>query len=244
MRKSFAKLYRFYLTLHEKMMQSNAKSVVIVFIGNVGAGKTTHIYALSKALNKLGYSIHVTTLKTIFPFTQLTSPFAKHNISLLRIAVSLDLVFNDARLPILALIKTVVWPLLRKRQIVLLDEHLPGSLVDYVYNGIVYGIIPVSLIASRILIRLFALLNLLHFNIVYLYCNKEILPKRWIKRGTLPEKKLYLIIQDSVFTKFTKRWNNVLMINSEKEFILNHRIIRDFVIDILRKRIKPNLRSE
>jgi hypothetical protein len=127
---------------------------------------------------------------------------------------------------------------------VLLDEHLPGSLVDYVYNGIVYGIIPVSLIASRILIRLFALLNLLHFNIVYLYCNKEILPKRWIKRGTPPEKKLYLIIQDFVFTKFTKRWNNVLMINSEKEFILNHRIIRNFVIDILRKRIKPNLRSE
>jgi len=218
------------------------KPIVIVFVGNVGAGKTTHIYALSKALNKLGYTVHVTTLKTIFPFTQLTSPFTRHNTLLLRIVVSLDLVFNIARLPILALIKTVVWPLLRKQQIVLLDEHLPGSLVDYIYNGVVYGIVPVSLAASKILIRLFTLLDLLDFNIVYLYCDKEVLSKRWAKRGTPPEKKLYLITQDYVFTKFIKRWSNILMVDSGKEFALNHRIIRDFVIDILRKhKVKQNL---
>jgi thymidylate kinase len=212
-----------------------SKPIVIVFIGNVGAGKTTHIYALSQALNKLGYTVHVTTLKTIFPFTQLTSPFTKHNMPLLRIAMSLDLVFNAVRLPILALIKTVVWPLLRKRQIVLLDEHLPGSLVDYIYNGIIYGIVPVSLTASKSLIRLFTLLDLLDFNIIYLYSDKEVLPKRWAKRGTHSEKKLYLIIQDFVFIKFIKRWNNILMVHSGKEFTLNHRIIRDFVIDTLRR---------
>jgi thymidylate kinase len=219
-----------------------SKPIVIVFLGNVGAGKTTHIYALSKALNKLGYAVHVTTLKTIFPFAQLTSPFAKHNISLLRIVVGLDLVFNIVRLPILALIKTVVWPLIRKRQIVLLDEYLPGSLVDYIYNGIIYGIVSVSLTASKIIIRLFALLDLLNFNIVYLYCDKEILPKRWTKRGTPPEKKLYLIIQDFVFAIFIKRWSNILMVHSGKEFILNHRIIRDFVIEYVRKyKVKRNL---
>jgi thymidylate kinase len=219
-----------------------SKPIVVVFIGNVGAGKTTHIYALSKVLSKLGYTVHVTALKTVFPFTQLASSFTKHNISLLRIVVCLDLVFNIVRLPILALIKTVVWPLLRKRQIVLLDEHLPGSLVDYIYNGIVYGIVPVSLATSKILIRLFTSLNLLDFNIVYLYCDKEILPKRWAKRGTSPEKKLYLIIQDLVFTKFIKRWSNILMVHSEREFVLNHRIIRNFIIDVLRKhKVKQNL---
>jgi thymidylate kinase len=219
-----------------------SKSIVVVFIGNVGAGKTTHIYALSKALNKLGYTVHATTLKTIFPFTQLASSFTKHNIPLLRIVVCLDLVFNIVRLPVLALIKTVVWPFLRKRQIVLLDEHLPGSLVDYIYNGVVYGIVPVSLATSKILIRLFTLLNLLDFNIVYLYCDKEVLPKRWAKRRTPPEKKLYLIIQDLVFTKFIKRWSSILMVHSGREFALNHRIIRDFVIDILRKhKVKQNL---
>jgi thymidylate kinase len=211
-----------------------SKPIVIVFIGNVGAGKTTHIYALSKALNKLGYTVHVTTLKTIFPFTQLTSPFTKHNTPLLRIAMSLDLMFNTVRLPILALIKTVVWPLLRKRQIVLLDEHLPGSLVDYIYNGIVYSIVPVSLIASKSLIRLFTLLDLLDFNIIYLYSDKDILSKRWAKRGTSTEKRLYLIIQDFVFVKFVKRWNNTLMVNSGEEFILNHRIIREFVMKLLK----------
>jgi thymidylate kinase len=221
-----------------------SKPVVIIFIGNVGAGKTTHIYALSKALNKLGYTVHVTTLKTVFPFTQLASSFTKHNIHLLRIVVCLDLVFNIVRLPILALMKTVVWPSLRKRQVVLLDEHLPGSLVDYIYNGVIYGIIPVSLTASKILIRLFTLFDLLDFNIVYLYCDKEVLPKRWAKRGTSSEKKLYLAIQDFVFVKFIKRWSNVLIINSEKEFNLNHRIIRDFVINMLRRhKVKQNLNS-
>jgi len=219
-----------------------SKPIVVVFIGNVGAGKTTHIYALSKVLSKFGYTVHVTTLKTVFPFTQLVSSFTKHNIPLLRIVVCLDLVFNIVRLPVLALIKTVVWPLLRKRQIVLLDEHLPGSLVDYIYNGVVYGIVPVSLIALKTLIRLFTSLNLLNFNIVYLYCDKEVLPKRWAERGTPPEKKLYLIIQDLVFTKFIKRWSSVLMVHSGKDFILNHRIIRDFVIDMLRKhKVKRNL---
>jgi thymidylate kinase len=221
-----------------------SKPIVVVFIGNVGAGKTTHIYALSKVLSKLGYTVHVTTLKTIFPFTKLTLPFTKHNIPLLRITMSLDLVFNIVRLPILALIKTVVCPLLRKRQIVLLDEHLPGSLVDYIYNGIVYGIVPVSLATSKILIRLFTLFNLLDFNIVYMYCDKEVLPKRWAKRGTPPEKKLYLIIQDLVFTKFIKRWSNILMVHSGKEFALNHRIIGDFVINMLRRhKVKQNLNS-
>jgi thymidylate kinase len=211
-----------------------SKPTVIVFIGNVGAGKTTHIYALSKVLNKLGYTVHVTTLKTIFPFTQLASPFVKHNISLLRIIIGLDLVFNTVRLPILALIKTVVWPLLRKRQIVLLDEHLPGSLVDYIYNGLIYGIVPVSLTALKILIRLFTLLDLFRFNIVYLYCDREVLPKRWAKRGTHPEKKLYLILQDFVFAKFVKRWNNTLMVNSGEEFTLNHQTIRSFVVKLLK----------
>lgn len=211
------------------------KPIVIVFIGNVGAGKSTHIYALSKALNKLGYTVYVTTLKTIFPFTQLTSPFTRHNKPLLKIVVSLDLVFNTVRLPIMALIKTVVCPPLRKRQIVLLDEHLPGSLVDYIYNGIIHGIASVSLVASKILIRLFILLGLMDFNIIYLYCNREVLPKRWIKRGTPSEKRLYLAIQDFFFVKFIKRWSSVLIINSAKEFNLNHRIIRDFVINILRR---------
>jgi thymidylate kinase len=225
-------------------MNHFSKSIVVVFIGNVGAGKTTHIYTLSKVLSKLGYTVHVTTLKTIFPFTKLASSFTKHNIPLLRITMSLDLVFNIVRLPILALIKTVVCPLLRKRQIVLLDEHLPGSLVDYIYNGIIYGIASVSLATSKILIRLFILLGLLDFNIIYLYCNKEVLPKRWIKRGTSSEKKLYLAIQDFVFVKFIKRWSNVLIINSEKEFNLNHRIIRDFVINMLRRhKVKQNLNS-
>lgn len=116
---------------------------------------------------------------------------------------------------------------------ILLDEHLPGPLVDYIYNGIVYSIVSVSLVASKILIRLFILLGLLDFNIIYLYCSKEVLTKRWIKRGTSPEKKLYLAIQDFVFVKFIKRWSSVLIINSEKEFNLNHRIIRDFVINML-----------
>jgi len=215
-----------------------SKPIVIVFVGNVGAGKTTHIYALSKALNKLGYTVHVTTLKTIFPFTRLTSFFIKHNMPLLRIITGLDLALNIVRSPILALIKTVIWPFLRKRQIVLLDEHLPGSLVDYIYNGMIYNILPVSLKVSKVLIRLFALLGLLDLSIVYLYCNKEVLSRRWIKRGTPAEKKLYLEIQDLVFAKFVKRWSNVLIVDSEKEFALNHRIIRNFAIDMLSRKYR------
>jgi thymidylate kinase len=169
------------------------KPIVIVFIGNVGAGKTTHIHALGKVLERLGYAVYITTLKTIFPFTRLIT-FSNYNVPLLRIAMSLDLVFNSGRLPILALIKTIILPLLRKRQIVLLDEYLPGSLVDYIYNGIVYSIVPVSLITSKVIIQLFTFFGLLNFNIIYLYSDKDILPKRWAKRGTPTEKKLYLLV--------------------------------------------------
>jgi hypothetical protein len=201
---------------------------IVVFVGNVGTGKTTHIYALSKVLNRLGYTTCITTLKTIFPFTWLVRSFTSCN-TLLKIAVSLDLIFNAIRLPILALIKNMVFSYLQQCQIVLVEEYLPGSLADYIYNGIVYNVIPISLIMIRILLRLYKLLGLSNFIIVNLYCRKDILPKRWVQRGTPAEKKLYLIIQDLVFSKFIKKYG-ALKVNTEEDFIVNHRMLRDFVI--------------
>jgi len=203
---------------------------IVVFVGNVGVGKTTHIYALNKVLNRLGYTTCITTLKTIFPFTWLTRPFTNYD-TLLKIAISLDLIFNAIRLPILALIKSIIVPYLRRCQIVLIDEYLPGALVDYIYNGIVYNVMLISLITIRILLRLFKVLGLSNFSIVHLYCRKDVLPKRWVQRGTPAEKKLYLIIQDLVFSKFIKKYS-ALKVNTEKEFIVNHRILRDFIVTI------------
>jgi hypothetical protein len=213
-----------------------SRPIIVVFIGNVGTGKTTHIYALSKVLNKHRNIVYTTTLKTVFPFTKLAIFLTRHNIPLLRIAVSLDLLFNNIRLPILACFKTVVLPLLKRRKIVLIDEYLPGSLVDYICNGAVYNIMPISIVATKILFRLFVLLDLTRFNLVYLYCNKNTLPERWVRRGTFPEKKLYIAVQDLVFIKFIKKYDNVLKINTSKKFALNHQVIKNYIMSLLNTR--------
>ena len=48
-----------------------SKPTVIVFIGNVGAGKTTCIYTLRRILNKYGNVVYSTTLKKIFALAKL-----------------------------------------------------------------------------------------------------------------------------------------------------------------------------
>jgi hypothetical protein len=75
---------------------------------------------------------------------------------------------------------------------VLVEEYLPGLLVDYIVNGMVHNIMTAIGLALKILyinlLYLFALHGLTRFNLVYLYCDKDMLSKRWIKKGDFTRK--------------------------------------------------------
>lgn len=166
---------------------------IVIVLGSVNAYKTTHIYALSRVLNKHRNIVYSTTLKKIFAFAKLAVFLIPHsNASILRILIGLDLLFNSVRLPILAYFETIILPLLKRRKTVLVEEYLPGLLVDYIVNGMVHNIMTAIGLALKILyinlLYLFALHGLTRFNLVYLYCDKDMLSKRWIKKGDFTRK--------------------------------------------------------
>ena len=209
------------------------KPVVIVFIGYVGAGKTTHILAAFNDLKKRGYKVHKTYVRTIFFTTMLLSKLRLLQGAIRRFAVALDLLLNSILLPVVLWLRVMLFPLITKKQVVLVEEHLLGSLVDYIQPDLK----PIVLPALKILFRL-SIVSMWS-GIIYVFCDKELLPQRWAKRRTPPESNIYLLVQDLVFTILLKNLNNdILRIDTSIEFNHNKHKVEEFILRKLKSQIK------
>jgi thymidylate kinase len=189
------------------------KPVVIVFIGYEGAGKTTHILLTCNKLKEIGIKPYCTYVKTIFLFTNLFTKFMPHLWrSLWRLAVSIDLLLNSILLPLVWTVRTLIIPTFSEKQVVLVEEGLYGSLVDYIHAALILNLWPITYKALKILFVLFR--NVRENGIVYVWCDPSILPLRWIKRKSPLEAPSYIFTQIIIFSIITNTLNNILQIDT------------------------------
>jgi thymidylate kinase len=214
------------------------RPIVIVFIGNVGAGKSTHVSLAFTKLREKGYEVHKAYIKTTFIITSLLSRLCiLRNVSW-RIAVALDLLLNIIYLPLIIWIKTILVPVIKRKNIVLVEEHLVGSLVDYFHATVILNLIPLVKHMVRFLLR--ASQRYLWHAVIYLKVDKNFLKDRWRRRGSSDESKSYLLSQDLIFQIVTKHYSDVLYVDTSKDLEANALSIYNFILEVVKKYETPH----
>jgi adenylate kinase family enzyme len=209
------------------------KPIVIVFIGNVGAGKSTHISLSFTKLREKGYKVHTAYIKTFFIITPLLSKLCILREVSWRIAVALDLLLNTIYLPLIAWIRTILISRIRGKNVVLVEEHLIGSLVDYFHAAVILNLIPLIRYMIRFLVKISQMC--LWHAIVYLKVDKNLLKDRWRRRRSSDESKTYLLSQDLIFQIVAKHYSNVLYVDTSKDLRANAHSIFNFVLEVVKK---------
>jgi hypothetical protein len=130
------------------------------------------------------------------------------------------------------LAKTVIIPLVLKRQVVLVEEGLFGSLVDYVHAAFVFNLWSV---VRRSLSVLFFLFHIGYGDgVIFTWCDLSLLPHRWKERGTPPEFATYMFTQVLVFNIITKVLrHDLLQINTALDLRYNNRQVLNYITSLL-----------
>ena len=206
---------------------------VLVFVGFVGAGKTTLTSLMAYYLNHANkVSAKRTYLKTIWIVTPLLLKlFGKvcNNINALfkihRFCVYVDLSLNVMGLPLLGLLRIRIPRRLGK--VVLVEEYLPGIVVDYLHA---LKILKLNReIILTLMKALYKALDTKNSIIIYLKAPLSSLPQRWVLRGDRRfERITYLRVQSLVFDIWTKSFKSI-------EVITHKRAPLDVVQDIIKK---------
>jgi len=176
---------------------------LIIFIGNPGCGKTTMIRLLSKVTR-----LHSSYLKLPFAARAIIPMLGKvlgvssrGQERLLRIGSYLDLLGGIFYFAVKHL---YILSLMHKVDVVLVEEHLPGTIVDYIHLQRILNIRK-SIIHVLIKICYYVTFNGVHnMKTIYLRCSNETLMRRWQLRGSPPENLEYLTTQRSVFEAWCK----------------------------------------
>lgn len=127
-----------------------------------------------------------------------------------RLLVTIDLLVNVFILPILYLLK--IWIPSKIFEYVLVEEHLPGILVDYIHLTKIFKL-PVGLMQK--LIKIILYLIPLPSKTLTMSCSLSVLPLRWRQRGSPPEHIEYLKTQHYVFALWNKYIENAFTISTD-----------------------------
>jgi thymidylate kinase len=214
------------------------RPIVIVFIGNVGAGKSTYISLAFTRLRERGIGCTKAYIKTMFIITPLLSRFRILRKVSWRIAVALDLLLNIIYLPLIIWIRTILVPMIKRKNIVLVEEHLVGSLVDYFHAAVILNLIPLVKHMVRFLLR--ASQRYLWHAVIYLKVDKNFLEDRWRRRGSPDESKSYLLSQDLIFQIVAKHYSDVLYVDISKDLEANALSIYNFILEVVKKYETPH----
>jgi ribose 1,5-bisphosphokinase PhnN len=209
------------------------KPIVIVFVGNVGAGKSTHISLAFNELRKRGVKARKVYVKTLFIITPLLGKLQIPGRASWRISVALDLLLNGIYLPLLAWVKTILVPVVKNEEVVLVEEHLVGSLVDYFHAAAILSLVPLVRHIIRFLAKISRICG--WQAIVYLQVDKSLLKDRWEKRGSPDESKAYLLAQDVVFKIASKHSENVVYINTARSLESNVHSVLNFILGVVKR---------
>ncbi|MEM0488984.1 MAG: hypothetical protein QW707_07295 [Candidatus Bathyarchaeia archaeon] len=198
------------------------RKVLIVVAGPVGAGKSTQIRCLASHLRRVGKKVRVTYLKTVFILTRgLLSIFKSLGISkeglqkVHQLAVTIDLTMNMFLLSLLALLRVRLT--LKFFDYVLVEEYLPGTLVDYFHATKVLRLnqrLMLGLI--KLILRL---LYLPYFTTFIITCSPSLLPYRWRTRNSPQEIPSYLEAQNYIFTLWSMYVKNVFQFHTDDKSV-------------------------
>lgn len=174
---------------------------LVIFVGQVGSGKTTQMACLHQRLHKENCKVRKAFVKTVFIWTPiLTVVSLKLKIpdytlnSIMRIVVEMELAFNTFILLPLLLLNVE----LQKKisDVVIVEEHVLGSVIDYVHLKGLYRI------PSRYITFLMKFLGPFLTKpdaIISLTADLFTLKQHWQIRGSQPEHLDYLNSQNKIF---------------------------------------------
>ncbi len=190
------------------------RALIVVFLGPVGSGKSTHMKILEEWLLHRGYSVKRFFIKSFHLASHLLLDLLLSN-AMCRLLLSRPckrwevlyrfrgtsflrfLVFFDAFFS-LVLVVAALRLVAKRYSVVLVEEYLYGSLADYLYLLSLSGQpnrYYVKLVTGHVL----KLLNSLPPALVFYFdADTDTLKRRWIERGSDVERGEYLEMQRSL----------------------------------------------
>ena len=222
---------------------------VIVFVGTVGAGKSTQMRLLASKLSKEGRRTKVAFLKTnhllafllvtllakvlagkrkdVYPIRALLEERPAVFKRLFRLWLALDF------LSIVLMFLTTIYIPLKMDYIVLVEEYIPATISDYIYISKAVGS---PLKTSSFMINFLLRLMRLGYptQVIFLDAKTEELKSRWKRRGSLDEKPDYLQMQRTILLSLSKSLSQDRMFyidTSHKTIEEIHRLIVHHLIN-------------
>jgi thymidylate kinase len=208
-----------------------SESQVIVFIGTVGSGKSTHIKILYSKLKQRGFKVRISSLKRghllifvlevllskmfagkrkgVYPIRALLEERPTLFKRIFRLWLSLDLISIT-----LKFLASIYLPS-RLGYIVLVEEYIPATITDYIYlGGVINSPLKMNSFAINYLIRLMKLCG--PIRIVFLDAKDEELKRRWKLRGSPEEREDYLQMQRTLLLRLSRTLssNELIYVNT------------------------------
>jgi thymidylate kinase len=210
---------------------------VIVFIGTVGSGKSTHMKILYSKLKQRGFKARISSLKRghllifvlevllakmfagkrrgVYPIRALLEERPTLFRRIFRLWLSLDLISIT-----LKFLASIYLPL-RLGYIVLVEEYIPAMITDYIYLGrLINSPLKVNSFAINYSIRLMKLCG--PVRIVFLDAKDEELKRRWKLRGSPEEREDYLQMQRTLLLRLSRTLssNEFIYVNTSSRTII------------------------
>ena len=204
---------------------------LIVFVGPVGSGKSTHVKILCSKLKRKGLKTKMSFLKTghlfafvleislakivankrkdIFPIRALIEERLTLFRRIFRLWLGLDLISIT-----LKFFASIYLPL-KLGYIVLVEEYIPATISDYIYLSKIVNF-PLK-VNSFVINYLLKLMNLCGpTQIIFLDAKDNELRRRWKLRGSFDEREDYLQMQRTLLLRISRELspNGFIYINT------------------------------
>ncbi len=193
---------------------------VLVFIGPVGVGKSTHIRLLASKFDGMGLKVRRTSLKTNHWFARaltfsvarilsgrkrdvhyvrvLTDENPKIFKELFKLWLSLDLISVSIQF-----LFAIYLPLIMGYT-VLVEEYIPATIADYMYVAQTIGL-PPEAVSSAIGFVSKLMYSVGPTRVIFLDADTKELKLRWLSRGSSEERIDYLSMQRSILRSLSTK---------------------------------------
>ena len=217
---------------------------LIVFIGPVGAGKTTHMNLLASILLSNNISVKTTCIKRGFlsaTFEKLLVKLIYRKNNIIKKVYPLELLLRGSPESIKKLL--IIWFILDfmslciqhlstilsikiRKKVIIIEESLISTILDYLY---ILHKLKISMknkhtrnLAHSLMSTLVTMYSKQHPYIVfYISCEYDELVKRWIKRGRGEISLLYIYMQKFLIKRLCKQLGiyNCIEVNSSSSIV-------------------------
>jgi len=222
---------------------------VLVFVGTVGSGKTTHIRLLSRKLGKI--KNRVSHLGVGCLFTRLFEEFLanlllkdrklcprralrEYNPYLFRKLFRFWLTLDVFSIYVKFLLR--VYLPAKVGYLIIVEEYIPSIISNYIYLSKALGL-PLKNISFAIN----HMLRLLHITspikTIFLDADNEVLQKRWVQRRSLYERLDYIEMQRSLLLSISKMLSHSFLYidTTDKSVEETHNQVLHYTLDWLTK---------